>query len=133
MKIETKNLVGYTLPVYKKYPNQTNPQQAFIEIELESGEVRADYNPEIGNAVPEYYWNGRAVRIPINPYCDGNALANFITSEEIQALVVRILNGARWEWNGSNNVGHINEDAEAAVAELELAAQDIELSEEQED
>jgi len=48
--------------LYHKYPQQTAPQGAYLELDCETGVLTADWNAEIGNGVPESVWHGRKIR-----------------------------------------------------------------------
>lgn len=48
------------------YSGQSSQQDVYIELDMETGEVSADYNGEIGNSVPMRVWNGDVKRFPLN-------------------------------------------------------------------
>jgi hypothetical protein len=126
MKIDTSDLRGTDFPVYLHYPNQTNPQGAFIAIDLHAYVVWADSNGEIGNAVPTAVFNGVIQRIPISPYCDGDSLADFLESEEVKVLFQRILDGSDVHRNHQYNlVGYLDGDAIDAEETLARLAEGI--------
>lgn len=76
-KIFTGNLKGRK-PLYHQYPRQFRPQGAYIEIDTRDGSVMADWNPEIGNAVPSDVYNGAVVRIPITASAPKGKLVAFL-------------------------------------------------------
>jgi len=98
------------------YPGQTSPQGAYIELDTGTGEISAEYNPEIGNAVPMRVWNGITIRYGIPLLTD--EAANSLM-EELQPLLERVYAGTETVWNGNNHVGRMDEDAAAAHGEIE--------------
>ncbi|MFE9769496.1 helix-turn-helix domain-containing protein [Streptomyces sp. NPDC005808] len=104
------------LELYRHYDGQTEGQPAYIELDLREGTLLADYNGEIGNAVPGTVHHGIERRYSI-PTLTGDA-ANRVM-KELAPLAERIL--ADWEekWNGNNNVAVLGEDALAAEEEIE--------------
>ena len=103
--------------VYKKDSAQINPQKAFIELS-EDGTVGVGYSGEIGNAVPVSVWHGVDRRYPISPYLTGDGCNQLI--EDAVLLLQRIHDGLSVEWDGSNYIGRLNDDA--MDAEEDLAA-----------
>lgn len=101
--------------LHQHYPGELSMQPCHIELDLESGELTADYNPEIGNAVPMRVFHGivRWWSIPCLVSTEANGLL-----EQITPLAERVLAGAAVEWNGSNNVAVLNEDAAQAEQEI---------------
>ena len=116
--INTSNLRGEPIPLYKLYPGQNQPQRAFVSLD-EEGTVRAGINYEIGGAVPMDVWHGRTLRWSVSPYANGDSLADLLESDKVRALFERVRNGHSVEWNGSNMVGRLDEDAKEASEELE--------------
>lgn len=115
--IKTDNLRGEPAPLYCVYPRQTKPQPAYVELN-EDGEVSADYNGEIGNAVPMAVWHRRTLRFDVSPRVGGDDLADFLESDAVVALLERIHAGHTVEWDGNNFVGRLTEDAERAAETL---------------
>lgn len=116
-------LRGEPAPLYRHYSGQTNPQPAWLYIMPEDERVEACYNPEIGNAVPMYVWHRRHITLPLPNTLKGDAIADWLESEPVQALLTRICDGHDVEWDGNNHVGTLTDDAEAA---LEALQRDIE-------
>lgn len=106
-------------PVYHQYPRQTKPQDAYLELDG-SGELRVSWDAEIGNAMPMSVWHKRDLRWGIPNTLRGNAIAEFLERDDIQALLARVYDGHHVEWNGSNDVGILTPDAEYASEELAL-------------
>lgn len=105
-----------TTALYRHYSGQYERQDCFIALDLESGRMWADYNPEIGDAVPVSVWHGRTRRftIPCMSAADANTLMDDIASDA-QA----VLDGADIEWDGDNHVGVLDADATAAAERIE--------------
>jgi hypothetical protein len=101
--------------LYCRYGDQTNPQGVLIELDCESGVLRAMYNPEIGNAVPCDVWHGRSLRYTI-PCYTASAANDLLAS--LVPLAQRVLDGYTSEWDGSNNVGKLAADAQAASEQI---------------
>ena len=80
--------------LYCAYDGQE--QDCMIELDLETGVLDASYDPEIGNAVPMYVWDGivRRYRIP----CLSSQGANR-AMEAILPLAQRVLDGAEVVWD----------------------------------
>ena len=107
-------------PLFFKYPRQCNPQPAHVELD-HAGRVTADSSGEIGNGVPFHVWHRRTLRFRVDPCVGGAALADYLEGDEGRALLERIHTGHTVEWDGSNHVGMLDEDAEAAKLLLEQA------------
>lgn len=110
------NHVAETAALYRRYPRQEKPQPCFVELRCDTGRLLADYNPEIGNALPTEVWHSRTLRwtIPCLSAEKANALLDSIRMDA-QA----ILDGYTVEWDGSNNVGKFTADAEAAQERIQ--------------
>lgn len=102
--------------LYRHYDGQSEPQPAYIELDTQDGSLHADYNAEIGNAIPFSVYHGLHRRYGI-PILTGDA-ANRVM-EEIAPLAERIVAGTEVEWDGNNNVAVLTADALAAEEELE--------------
>lgn len=112
--------------LFRHYDGETYAQSCHIELDLRDGELTADYDGEIGNAVPMTVWHGIVRRWGIP--CLTAEAANTLM-REIAPLAQRVLDGASIEWDGNNNVGRLTDDAQAAEEELlGLLAGDVELT-----
>jgi hypothetical protein len=115
-------------PLYCRYHGQTRPQGAYIELD-EDGRVDANYDAEIGGAVPMAVWHGRTRRYSVTPYLSGSALVELV--DEISPLLERVHDGLSEEWDGSNHVGTLTADArsadEAIRDRLESVERDIDV------
>lgn len=76
-------------PVYAQYPQQFNPQPAFISLDTRDGEIDADYSGEIGNAVPVNVWDGTVLRFPIPAMTTTSEIEEAITEHlaDFQAIL----------------------------------------------
>lgn len=104
--------------LYCAYDGQE--QDCMIELDLETGQLDASYNPEIGNAVPMHVWDGIVRRYSIP--CLSSQGANR-AMEAILPLAQRVVDGAEVVWDGSNWVSKLNEDAEKAEYEIQKELQ----------
>jgi hypothetical protein len=102
--------------LYRHYDGQSEPQPAYIELDTQAGTLRATYNGEIGNAVPFTVYHGldRRYSIPILTAEAANRVMR-----EIVPFAERIVAGTSTEWDGSNTIAVLDEDARAAEEELE--------------
>jgi len=98
-----------------QYPNQYNPQPCYIELDLRNETLTADYNGEIGNAVPFSVWHGHEQRYPIP--CMVAVAANALLAE-IAPLAERVLAGYECVWDGNNHVANFTDDAQEADNEI---------------
>lgn len=99
-----------------QYPGQTSPQECYLELDLEEETLTADYDAEIGGAVPFAVWHGRRRRFPI-PALSATAVNALM--EEVLPLAERIVAGSEIVWDGSNHIGQLDDDAVDAEAELD--------------
>ena len=111
IKVDTDNLV----PVYRHYDGQIQPQPAYIELDCRTGDLEADYNAEIGNAIPAYHWHGRSVRWSINPSASAHGINQLFEDEDFLADCQAVLDGYEEVWDGSNFVGKYTDEARAII------------------
>ncbi|MGW2689807.1 helix-turn-helix domain-containing protein [Streptomyces sp. NPDC001414] len=102
--------------LYRHYEGEFEPQGAYIELDLREGSLLADYNSEVGNAVPEAVCHGFEIRFSI-PVLTADA-ANRVM-RELAPLAERMLADWEEEWNGNNHVARLGGDAQAAYTEIE--------------
>lgn len=119
---ERARLQSTILPVYRRYPNQWQPQPAYIVIdpERDGGQVYADYSGDVGGAVTAYYWHRREAHIELPPTAYGPDILEFIDTHEDEFR--RIIESYECAWNGSNLVGRWG--AIDLLDRLERAAQE---------
>ena len=125
--IITHNLKSSKAPVYHRYPRQSGPQPAFIELDLQDVDavkLSADWNGEIGNAVPSCYFHDLVVRWGISSGSRGSSILALFEAQEFIDICHRIVDGYTTIWDGNNHVGRYNDDATAAIAEAEAMIDD---------
>ncbi|MFI7524533.1 hypothetical protein [Nocardia salmonicida] len=94
--------------LHRHYPGQEAPQTCFLALDAESGELSADWNGEVGNAVPASVYHGRTIRwrIPTLTAAAANRLL-----AEVTPLAQALLDDWPVVWNGSNMVGAASTEA----------------------
>lgn len=102
---------------YCRYPRQTEPQDVFVELNPETETLRADYDSEIGGAVPEGVWHGRVLRWLVPNALKPQAWVDLLDS--IVPLAQRVCDGFSTRWDGNNHVGVLDADAETASEEID--------------
>jgi hypothetical protein len=101
-----------TASLYHRYPRQTSPQDCYIELDCRTGALSADWDGEIGSAMPVDVWHGHRQRwgIPALRPDAANALI-----AEIAPLAQRVCDGYEEHWDGSNHVARFDTDAQEAI------------------
>jgi hypothetical protein len=118
--LKIDNLRDEIAPLYCRYSGQTNAQPAYVEMD-DDGIIAADYSGEIGGGVSFDVFHSRTLRWGVAERVRGDALADLLESDEMRVLFERVYNGHSIEWDGNNNVGHLDDDARAASDEIEVA------------
>lgn len=100
------------LALYEKFRGEHAAQPVYVEFDLESATLSAYTSPDIGPGTPERVYSRRALRweIPVLTPEACNALL-----EEIEPHAGILLDGSAIEWDGSNHVGTLDDDAQDAV------------------
>lgn len=131
--MKTNELRKHRAPLLHVYPGRSEPQGAYVEIRPDGDlstdsypEVSADWNGEIGNAVPLSVWHGRTLRFRVAATVKGTILADFLESEPARALFARIKAGYSETLDGSNHKGCLSGDAQDASADLQAALDALE-------
>lgn len=78
------------------------------------------HSPGQGVSVAE--WHRRNLTIGVDTHggpVDGPAVVEWLRGAEGQALLARVCDGHSVEWDGNNHVGQLDDDAKAALEELE--------------
>jgi hypothetical protein len=104
------------LPLYHRYPSQSSPQPAYIELNCKSGQLAGNYNAEIGNAVPLTVYHGHERRWELDESISSESLSDLLS--RITPLAQRILDGYESVWDGRNKVAVLDADAQAAENEI---------------
>lgn len=102
--------------LHRQYQGQTEPQDCYVEVDLTNAHLMADYNAEVGNAVPVEVFHGFERRYEI-PALTGDAANDLL--EEIRPLAERMVSDWEKTWDGNNMVAVLGDDAKAAEAEIE--------------
>ena len=98
MTTKTKIAIDYVSteklhPLYVQYDGQVTVQRTYVEIDLDSGDLSADYSGDVGGGVPERVWEGEVKRFDISPD---------LTAAEINRLLDEIAPIAQ-EWIDDRN------------------------------
>lgn len=111
--------------LFRHYRGQTSAQPCHVTLDCRSSKLGAEYNPEIGNAVPGAVYHGhvQAWSIPCLRESAANALL-----EEIEPLAARVVAGYSSEWNGSNHVASFDDDAQEAIEAIEAICDAADVS-----
>ena len=97
--MQIKTVEGKKL--HHQYPGQTSPQPCYVELDCEAENLSADWNGELGNAVPLSVWHGHTRRWAI-PALQAQAANSLL--DEIAPLAQRVIDGYTSEWDGNNHV-----------------------------
>jgi hypothetical protein len=115
--------------LYRRYDGQTSPQPCYIELDLNNGTLSADYDSEVGNAVPSTVRHGFERRYAI-PAVTGSAADDLM--RKIAPLADRVLADWDSEWDGNNTVAVLGEDAAEAENEIvEMLESDEDLADDE--
>jgi len=115
--IHVQHLEGEVLhPLWRHYAGELQPQPAYIELDLRDGEVRADWDAEVGTGVPADVWHGLRRRYGI---------INILTTDEINSLLTelapiaqRIVDETEIQSDGLQDRPVLSDKAQAAEEEL---------------
>jgi len=107
-------------PLYCRYDRQMQPQKAYIQINLDDGNLTCCYDTEIGNGVPESVYHGVERRFSVLPNISGRALAGLMQDEDFVALANELLMNAEIKQNDNFKwVGHLTEKGKQLEDEIE--------------
>ncbi len=93
------------------YPRQQQPQDCYLELDTRDGAFTADWNAEIGNAIPSDVYHGMVRRYPI-PILSARQANGLL--HELETEAQRVVDGTVIEWDGNNNTAVLSEDAQDA-------------------
>lgn len=102
--------------LFRHYDGQSEPQPAYIALDLETGGMWASYDAIVGSGTPEEVFHGRERWYGI-PTLTAEAANELM--ERLKPLAARILADSDTEYSNGNRVGVLGEDAQAAEAEIE--------------
>ena len=105
-----------TYDLYCRYPHQTSPQPCHVYLDAAHERLGAEYDSEIGNAVPMAVHHGHVCRWSIPALRDAAVEALLA---EIVPLAERVIAGYESVWDGHNNVARYDADATDAISEIE--------------
>ena len=117
-----KHIIASYIPVRKisdyryTFPGQIREQNAFFELDTQTGISNAMHNQEIGNAIPFSVYHGIDRRYSFNPYLKMRTVNDL--GKKLLPLFQRVINGTSIAWDGSNNIAILSDDALAAEAEI---------------
>jgi len=108
-------IIKKTSYLYKKYETQSIPQPCFVQLSCDHETLTADWNPEIGNAIPMDVYHKRTLQWTI-PILKEAAADHLLT--ELKPYAEIIIAGYANEYNGSNHVGTYTDIANEAIGEI---------------
>lgn len=117
----TRHLDDHVAPLYCVYDGQVNPQGAYIELDCRTGDLRADYSGEIGNAVPADVFHDLVIRWSIPAESLGGSIIALFEDETFLGNMQKVLNGFEERWNGNNYVGHFTDEAQEIIDDYHRA------------
>ncbi|MBT9151341.1 MAG: hypothetical protein DDT40_01534 [candidate division WS2 bacterium] len=123
------DLYNKLAPLYYRYPMQLAYQPAYIELNPSERSLGADYNVEVGNAVPSAVWHNCIYRLPIPATLRGSAVAALLRDPEVLHLAEVVCEGHSVEWDGNNQRGYLTEDGLEALEALEYELAEDRFSE----
>ncbi len=102
--------------LFHRYPSEPDPQPVNLVIDLRDGTVFCDWKNEPGRTcMPASVFHGRVrwYRIPVLTAAAANRLL-----DDALPYAQRILTGSHIDFDGSNHVGYLNDDAASAEVAL---------------
>lgn len=103
--------------LYCHYDRQIEPQSCFIAIDCEDEEMWADYNAEIGNAVPSRVWHGHIHWFYLPTTLKADAVNRLM--EKILPDCEKIVAGYKSVWDGNNYVAKFTPEAQEIIDRLD--------------
>jgi hypothetical protein len=111
-------------PLYESR-SDTEVGQAYLNLDLEDGEVSVTTGHYQGDGIPMREWHGEIQSWKFGSTCiSGEQLEKLV--QKALPLLARVNDGGYIEWDGSNHVGQLNEDASDAERELEDLLEQVE-------
>jgi len=116
MAVITVVSVVDTDELFHHYPGQVRHQPCRVYLDCRRGRLGASYDPEIGGGIPadEYHGHTQTWTVP----CLRAEAANALLAE-VAPLAARVADGYEALWDGSNQRAVFDEDAQAAIREIE--------------
>ena len=103
-------------PLYAQYGGQVTAQPSYVELDLDSGNLSADYSGEIGNGIPERIWNGRATRFDVDCHLTAHEINDLL--DEIAPLAQEWIDARVQSEPGLWGQGKPNNDAGFKIQQL---------------
>jgi hypothetical protein len=102
--------------LFVQYQGQSQPQPVHVSLDCRTGELSAEYDPEIGGSRPMDVHHGHVCRwrIPVLTAEAANALL-----ADLAPIAQRVVDGYSSEWDGSNHVGRLSDDADDAAIDID--------------
>ena len=119
---------GSVAPLYEVYPQQLQPQSAYLEFDPAADELalEADYSGEIGGGVPANVWDGLIQRFSVSPCVLRSEIEALADDEKLRGLLHRVRNGFSSDpYSG----GIYTDDAREAIQKVELHLQGLDEAE----
>lgn len=102
-------------PLYYQYDGQYQPQNAYIELDLNNGNVDADYSAILGAGIPEDVFNEKKIWFYVKP--DLTNIQISIILKNLKSDLDHLYNVSDIIWNGQNFVGGASD--ESAITDQE--------------
>jgi len=102
-------------PLYAQYDGQCTAQPSYVELDLDSGNLGADYSSAVGGGVPIRVWEGDVVRYDVDPQ---------LTADEINDLLDEIAPIAQ-EWIDARQGDELDSDTISYVIDAGFKIQQL--------
>lgn len=102
----------------------THDRRAWVYFDPEAGLVSVDTEAQHVNTVPMDVWHGRTLRWSVPTDVSGEALTEAL--EALRPQLEAVAAGHAVEWDGSNHIGHLTEEAQEASLDVEQALESLE-------
>jgi len=103
-------------PLYNKYEQQYEAQPAYVELDIRTGSLHADWDANVGNGAAPDVWHGLRRQYEIQANLTTDEINRLLT--ELAPIAQRILDGAAVESDGLQDRPVLSEQAQAAEEEL---------------
>lgn len=106
--------------LYNKYDGQSSPQGTFLRLDPDERILKADWNAEIGNAIPGDVWHNRVFEYGLP---DASLKPETIKEimDYLMPLFERVCDGYYEEYDGQSNLrGFLDDDAREADDAIDM-------------
>ena len=100
-------------PLLRQYQGQSSPQPARLVLELDTGRLYVEIDPEVGGGVRERIYNGIHRTWPLDPRLTQRQIRSLLRT--VKPLAEDMLDGAEIRWNGNNFKGHVGKDTRDVI------------------